>query len=266
MTYSLKDLLYLMARLRDPETGCPWDLKQDFASIVPSTLEEAYEVADAIERNDMAHLKEELGDLLFQVVFYAQLGKEADHFDFDAVVDELTRKLIARHPHVFPSGNLQSVRTEEGGFDTDVSGQWESLKAMEREKKGYASVLDDVPMALPAIQRAQKLQKRASTVGFDFSTVESAMDKVREELAEVEVEVAAGDRHALADELGDLLFAVVNVARIAGYDAESLVRRTNKKFAHRFEKMAAKLAQEGLALEDASLEQMEAAWINIKQR
>lgn len=266
MTYTLEDLLYLMSRLRDPVSGCPWDIKQSFGSIVPSTLEEAYEVADAIERSDFPHLKEELGDLLFQVVFYAQLGKESGLFDFSLIVDSLVKKLIARHPHVFPDGNLTAVREQTRLADVDVSGQWENLKAEERNAKGMRSVLADVPVALPAIQRAQKLQKRAATVGFDFPDVASAMDKVREELQEVEEEVVSGDRQAIADELGDLLFAVVNVARIAGFDAESLVRSTNRKFTNRFEKMAHSLAEEGLALEQATLEQMEAAWVRIKQR
>lgn len=266
MSFTLKDLLYLMSRLRDPETGCPWDVKQSFFTIVPSTLEEAYEVADAIERGDFDHLREELGDLLFQVVFYAQLGKEAGHFDFSGIVDGLTRKLIARHPHVFPGGDLHAIQDQLGLQESQISGQWESLKAKERSDKGQASVLDDVPVALPAIQRAQKLQKRASTVGFDFSAVETAMDKVREELGEVEAEVVSGDKNALADELGDLLFAVVNVVRLGGFDAESLLRNTNRKFSHRFELMAHHLLAQGLTLEEASLDQMETAWATIKHR
>lgn len=266
--YRLDDLLYLMARLRDPKAGCPWDLAQNFASIVPSTLEEAYEVADTIERADFDHLPEELGDLLFQVVFYAQLGKEQGRFDFDAIVHGLTAKLIQRHPHVFADGSLYGEPRAVGISNDEIKGQWENLKQSEREAKGKRGLLDDVPVNLPSVSRAQKLQKRASRVGFDFQTVQAAMEKVREEMAEVEQEVVQldGRAHAaLGEELGDLLFAVVNVCRLGHFDAEALLRQTNRKFEQRFSRMHERIEQQGLSLEQASLEQMEQAWQQIKK-
>lgn len=285
--YQLSDLLYLMARLRDPSTGCPWDVKQTFATIVPSTLEEAYEVADAIENGDYDHLKEELGDLLFQVVFYAQLGKEQGYFDFEGLVSALTGKLISRHPHVFPNGDLSE--SSEMDARVDVKAQWEQIKADERAKKGRAGPLADVPLALPSVTRAQKLQKRAGNVGFDFQTLAAAMEKVREELAEVETELStllalenarglgapvndgqdqqkAEVEKALGEELGDLLFSVVNVCRIGKYDAEGLLRATNRKFESRFNQMADELSRSGKSLEAASLDEMEAAWQSAKRK
>lgn len=267
--YQLADLLYLMARLRDPQGGCPWDLAQDFASIVPSTLEEAYEVADAIERADFEHLPEELGDLLFQVVFYAQLGGEQEAFDFASIVHGLTVKLIQRHPHVFAGGSLRGDPVAVAASSDDIKGQWEAIKQAERSAKGRQGLLDDVPVNLPSVSRAQKLQKRASRVGFDFATVQAAMEKVREEMAEVEQEVARldGEAHAaLGEELGDLLFSVVNVCRLGQFDAESLLRQTNRKFEQRFNRMHAQLLQQGLDLDQASLAQMEQAWQQIKKQ
>ena len=269
--YSLADLLYLMQRLRDPETGCPWDVSQTFATIVPSTLEEAYEVADAIEQGDFEHLKEELGDLLFQVVFYAQLGREQGYFDFDALVSTLTEKLVARHPHVFPSGQLRDrVVGSQTDADLDVKAQWEAIKVKEREKKGHQGVFADVPLSLPSVTRAQKLQKRAANVGFDFETPQAAMEKVREELAEVEQELAAhaSDEYhaALGEELGDLLFSVINVCRLGKFDAESLLRATNRKFEQRFSHMEKLLVERGYSLNEASIEVMESAWQHAKQQ
>ena len=187
--YQLDDLLYLMARLRDPQYGCPWDLAQDYASIVPHTLEEAYEVADAIERGDFAHLPGELGDLLFQVVYYSQLGQEEGRFDFAAVVDGIVRKLVRRHPHVFPDGDLYGAKDLPRLDDAAIRRRWEEIKAEERAEKAEApaqlSLLDDVPVALPALSRAAKLQKRAAAVGFDWPEPLAVVDKVREELDEV---------------------------------------------------------------------------------
>ena len=188
--YQLDDLLYLMSRLRDPKNGCPWDLKQTFASILPHTLEEAYEVADAIEKQDYAHLKEELGDLLFQVIFYSQLGKEENHFDFPQIIDTLVTKLVRRHPHVFPSGELHSTNNDTPLNDEQIKGRWEAIKQQERDEKAKlqgsqslenTSVLADIPLALPAIQRAEKLQKRAATVGFDWPEPVQVLDKIEEE-------------------------------------------------------------------------------------
>jgi ATP diphosphatase len=232
--YDTDDLLYLMSRLRDPQTGCPWDIKQDYASIVPSTLEEAYEVVDAIEKGDFIHLKEELGDLLFQVIFYSQLGSEDGHFSFAGVVSDLVAKLVRRHPHVFPDGTLKSQIENRHTLPTDVKARWEAIKQQERQAKGAQSVLADVPLNLPALTRAAKLQKRAATVGFDWQDVNGPIAKVREELLEVEGALAAADSRAIEEELGDLLFSVVNVSRFLKIDPEQALRKASKKFEQRF--------------------------------
>lgn len=227
MTYTLDDLLHLMARLRDPQYGCPWDLKQNYASIVPHTLEEAYEVADTIERGDFEHLQGELGDLLFQVVYYSQLAREEGRFEFDGVVDSITRKLIRRHPHVFPTGELYAPVDTPSLSEAQVKSRWEEIKAEERAEKSQPeqlSLLDDVPATLPALSRAAKLQKRAATVGFDWPAALPVLDKVREELDEVLQAMADGDADALEDEVGDLLFAAVNLARHLKQDPEHALR------------------------------------------
>lgn len=261
--YNIDDLLYLMARLRDPEAGCPWDIKQDYASIAPSTLEEAYEVVDAIEKQDFVHLKEELGDLLFQVIFYSQLGKEEQRFDFAAVVSDLVAKLIRRHPHVFPEGTLQSRVDNRHTLPVDVKARWEAIKQEERAAKGAQGLLADVPLNLPALSRAAKLQKRAATVGFDWDDVYGPIAKVREELLEVEAELDSGDQAALKEELGDLLFAVVNIARYQKIDPEQALRRANQKFEQRFnyieQHATAPLAQTGI-------DEMNRLWDEAKQR
>ena len=232
--YTIDDLLYLMARLRDPESGCPWDITQDYASIAPSTLEEAYEVVDAIEKQDFDHLKEELGDLLFQVIFYSQLGKEEDRFEFAGVVSGLVAKLIRRHPHVFPDGTLHSRVENRHTLSGDVKARWEAIKQQERTEKGAQGLLADVPLNLPALSRAAKLQKRAASVGFDWDDIYGPIAKVREELMEVEAELDSGDEAALEEELGDLLFAVVNIARYQKIDPEQALRLANQKFEQRF--------------------------------
>lgn len=232
--YNVDDLLYLMARLRDPESGCPWDLTQDYASIAPSTLEEAYEVVDAIEKQDFVHLKEELGDLLFQVIFYSQLGKEENRFEFAGVVSDLVAKLVRRHPHVFPDGTLHSRVENRHTLPMDVKARWEAIKQQERAEKGANGILADVPLNLPSLSRAAKLQKRAASVGFDWDDVYGPIAKVREELMEVEAELDSGDDVALEEELGDLLFAVVNIARYQKIDPEQALRRANQKFEQRF--------------------------------
>ncbi|MDX1800498.1 MAG: nucleoside triphosphate pyrophosphohydrolase, partial [Marinobacter sp.] len=226
MPYSIDDLKTLMARLRDPETGCPWDTRQTYRTIVPHTLEEAHEVADAIEREDFKHLKDELGDLLFQVIFYGQLGQEDGHFSFDDVVDHLVRKLIRRHPHVFPEGTLESrVEPLDRPDEAEIRANWERIKAEERADApepgagtGDDSVLAGIAGALPAMVRAEKLQRRASHHGFDWPTVEPVFDKLHEEIDELreawanaQADPAAKD--AVEDELGDLLFVCVNLAR-----------------------------------------------------
>src|SRR5690606_21059326 len=202
-----------MARLRDPKSGCPWDIKQSYASIAPSTIEEAYEVVDAIEKQDYVHLKEELGDLLFQVIFYSQIGREEGRFDFAGIVSDLVAKLVRRHPHVFPDGSLHSRVADQSSLPADVKQRWEAIKQEERASKGVKGVLADVPLNLPALTRATKLQKRAASVGFDWDDVQGPIAKVREELLEVEEALATGNQNAIAEELGDLLFAVVNISR-----------------------------------------------------
>ena len=262
--YKLDDLLHLMARLRDPQNGCPWDLKQSYATIVPYTLEEAYEVADTIERGDFDHLREELGDLLFQVVYYAQLAREEGRFEFDAVVDGITRKLVRRHPHVFPDGDLYGKPDPAKLQEAAVKQRWEELKAEERAAKAaepvQLSLLDDVPHALPALSRANKLQKRASQVGFDWADALPVVDKVREELDEVLEAMAGNDAEAQAEEVGDLLFVVVNLARKLKVDPETALRAANAKFERRFRYIETALRDQGRSLEGTSLEEMDELW------
>ena len=267
--YQLNDLLYLMQRLRDPQTGCPWDLQQNYASIVPHTLEEAYEVADAIERGDFEHLPGELGDLLFQVVFYSQLAKEEGRFDFAGVVDGITRKLVRRHPHVFPAGDLHAVADAQAVAEAAVKQRWEELKAEERAGKAAApqqlSLLDDVPTALPALSRAGKLQKRAAQAGFDWPEALPVLDKVREELDEVLEAMATEDAAAISDELGDLLFAVVNLSRHLKVDAETALRQASAKFERRFRGIEQRLRERAVAIENCTLEQLDVLWAEVKQ-
>jgi len=267
--YQLNDLLYLMQRLRDPQTGCPWDIKQNYASIVPYTLEEAYEVADAIERGDFEHLSGELGDLLFQVVFYSQLATEDGRFGFAEVVDGITRKLVRRHPHVFPAGDLHAVADAQTLAEAGVKQRWEELKAEERAEKSSApqqlSLLDDVPNTLPALSRASKVQKRAAQVGFDWPEALPVLDKVREELDEVLEAMAAGDQAAITDELGDLLFAVVNLTRHLKVDGEAALRQATAKFERRFRGIEQRLRERSVAIENCTLEQLDTLWAEVKQ-
>ncbi len=268
--YQLDDLLHLMARLRDPQSGCPWDLKQTYASIVPYTLEEAYEVADAIERADFEHLPGELGDLLFQVVYYSQLGREEGLFDFAQVVDGITAKLIRRHPHVFPGWRSVWLAGCARLGEAAIKQRWEQIKAEERAERAaepqQLSLLDDVPQALPALNRAGKLQKRAAQVGFDWPDALPVVDKVREELDEVLEAMASGDAAAQGEELGDLLFAVCNLARHLKVDPEQALRAANHKFERRFRhiEQALRDAQQDFAA--CSLEQLDALWGEAKQR
>lgn len=267
--YTVDDLLYMMSRLRDPETGCPWDLKQSFDTIVPYTLEEAYEVADAIQKKDFPHLKEELGDLLFQVIFYAQMGKEQSHFEFGDIVHTLVTKLVRRHPHVFPSGELHSENNDQVLTDEQIKQKWEEIKAQERAEKEASdasnnqainSILSDIPDALPALQRAEKLQKRAATVGFDWPEASQVLDKIEEEIAELRVAMANDDQAEIQDELGDLMFAMTNLARHVNVKSEMAIRSTNQKFVKRFQFIESRLSEQSKSLEDATLEEMEALW------
>lgn len=267
--YQLPDLLHLMARLRDPQHGCPWDLQQNYASVVPHTLEEAYEVADAIESGDFDHLPGELGDLLFQVVYYSQLAREEGRFDFATVVDAITRKLVRRHPHVFPDGDLYGSPELPRLDEAAIKQRWEEIKAEERAEKAAApeqlSLLDDVPAALPALSRAAKLQKRAAQVGFDWPEALPVVDKVREELDEVLVAMSENDAEAVAEELGDLLFVVVNLARHLKVDPENALRGANGKFERRFRFIEQALRQAGRPIENCTLQELDALWDAAKR-
>lgn len=267
--YQLNDLLYLMARLRHPDGGCPWDLQQDFASIVPHTLEEAYEVADAIEREDFAHLPSELGDLLFQVVYYSQLGQEQQLFDFSTVVHSITAKLVRRHPHVFPEGDLYGQMQAVTVGTEQVKERWEDIKQQERaeqaEPEQVVSTLADIPLNLPALSRALKIQKRAANVGFDWSSLAPVLDKVSEELQEVRDAIASAEPAAISEELGDLLFATVNVARHLKVDPETALRAANIKFSQRLQYVEQQAHQQGMAISDCSEAQLDALWSLAKQ-
>ena len=260
-THDLHDLLAVMARLRDPDTGCPWDVKQSFETIAPYTIEEAYEVADAIAQDDMDGLKDELGDLLLQVVYHAQMASEDERFVFADVVDAITRKMIRRHPHVF-----EDASRREEFITTDL---WDRIKRQETAARGddadAKSVLADVPVGLPGLTRAVKLQKRAAKVGFDWPDLAPVLAKVDEELAELKEVLAADDdgtasKARAAEEFGDLLFVMANVARHLGVDPEAALRGANAKFVRRFESIEAALASQGRGPEDATLEEMDALW------
>ena len=247
-------LLAIMAALRTPKTGCPWDLEQNFSTIAPYTIEEAYEVADAIARGDLTDLKEELGDLLLQVVFHARMAEELGAFDFGDVVEVLTAKLIRRHPHVFGDEGSQTPQA--------VEGLWERIKAEEKAARGgaeNAGALAGVPVALPALTRALKLQAKAGKVGFDWNDPRAVLHKIREEADEIEAALD-GDATEAAGEVGDLLFAAVNLARHLRADPEAVLRRTNRKFERRFAAIEQALAAEGKKPQDATLAEMDALW------
>jgi MazG family protein len=266
MSDSLQRLLAIMARLRDPERGCPWDLEQDFSSIAPYTLEEAHEVADAIARGDWRNLEEELGDLLLQVVFHAQMAQEKGWFSFEDVARGIADKMVRRHPHVFPGGRLDGENT---AIDSaGVVANWESIKAAEKAARGErpTRLLDGVGSGLPGLARAEKLQKRAGRVGFDWNDPRAVLAKLREEIDEIEAELDGGDRAAREDELGDLLFCVVNLARHLDLDSEMALKRANAKFERRFAYIEDRLAAQGLQFTDVSLERMEALWTEAKQQ
>lgn len=251
-------LLALMARLRDPKGGCPWDLEQNFATIAPYTIEEAYEVADAISRGDLAALKDELGDLLFQVVFHAQMAAEQGAFTFDDVAEAVIGKMTRRHPHVFGTADIKTA-----GAQTKA---WEEAKAQERAAKpGYKSILDDVPLALPALARAEKLTKRASRVGFDWKTPDKVLEKLKEEMSEFTQSIENNHDHAeREDEFGDILFVLANYARLYGIDPENALRRTNDKFVRRFQFIEQELERKGVPLADAGLARMDELWNEAK--
>lgn len=264
--YCLEDLLYLMERLRDPANGCPWDIKQSNETIAASTIEEAYEVVDAIEQQQTDQLREELGDLLFQIVFYSQMAREEGAFDFNVVVDGITQKLIHRHPHVFPDGSLTSISPIKTRDQHSIATQWEALKAEERKAKGHTGLLDDIPVALPATTRAAKLQKRAANVGFDWQNIEDVFAKVEEELDEVKEAVSSGDSVHVEEELGDLLFMVVNTCRHLKADPETVLRRANRKFERRFAHIERQVTQTGGDWDEYSLEQLDSLWNEAKRQ
>lgn len=265
-TAAIDRLLTVMAKLRDPESGCPWDIEQTFETIAPYTIEEAYEVADAIARGDMKDLKEELGDLLLQVVYHSQMaseGRGADGgddaetgFTFDDVANAIADKMIRRHPHVFGDGTVENAAAQ--------SRAWEDVKAEERRLKGKTerdSLLDDVPIGLPALTRAEKLQKRAARGGFDWPEVRQVLDKIEEELGEFKAELTANSSaDRLEDELGDVLFTIANLARHLKIDPEEALRRTNRKFERRFRAIERALEKDGRAMQDTPLDQLETLW------
>ncbi|KAB7782969.1 nucleoside triphosphate pyrophosphohydrolase [Methylorubrum populi] len=260
----------LMARLRDPERGCAWDVEQTAATIVPYTIEEAYEVADAVERGDRADLRDELGDLLLQVVFQARIAEEEGAFGFDDVAEAICAKLIRRHPHVFDTSGAFLPPDERPTDPAAIKAAWDVIKAEERAEKaaagkGETGPLAGVSRALPALARADRISKRAAAVGFDWPNAVQVLAKVREEVDEVEESLGAGEPDAVFEEIGDLLFSVANLARHAGVDPEEALRRGTLKFERRFSAMANRLAAEGRALQDTPLPAMEAAWQAVKR-
>jgi tetrapyrrole methylase family protein/MazG family protein/ATP diphosphatase len=252
-------LLSVMARLRNPDGGCPWDLEQDFASIAPYTIEEAYEVADAIQRGDMEDLREELGDLLFQVVFHSQMAEEQGAFRFEDVAAGMADKMVRRHPHVFGDAEERDAESQTRA--------WEAQKAAERAEKlkDDPSVLANVPLALPALTRAEKLMKRAARVGFDWPTIDGVFAKIDEELTEAREAVDDGDAAHIAEEIGDLLSTVVNLARKLDVDPEAALRASNAKFERRFRYIEQRLGETGSSVDEADLDAMEALWLEAKR-
>lgn len=266
-TPSIDKLRWIMKSLRDPESGCPWDLKQDFASITRHTIEEAYEVVDAIEQKDYSALEKELGDLLFQVIFYSQLGEEGAYFSFDSVIAAICEKLIRRHPHVFSDLDFTS--------DEQIKANWENEKIKERQQKHLSeseqstqvSILADIPKSLPALAQAAKIQKRCAHVGFDWHNINDVFAKVKEEVAEVEAELTNADNEkALAEELGDLMFAVVNVCRHAKQDPETLLRHANQKFTKRFQQVEQQVTDSGKSFTEHNLDELEVYWQAVKRQ
>lgn len=259
---AFRELAQIMARLRDPVAGCPWDLEQDFATIAPYTIEEAYEVADAIERGDMGELRDELGDLLFQVMFHSRMAEEAGAFALADVVAAINDKMLRRHPHVFGEDR-------DGRSADEQTVAWETLKAAERAKKSAANVapsaLDGVARALPALLRAEKLQKRAARTGFDWTETPPIFDKLEEEIAEVKEAMASGDADAVEDEVGDLLFVVANLARRLSVDPEQALRKANAKFERRFRAMESEAARDAVDFVSLSLDEQEAYWQRVKR-
>ena len=262
---SIEKLIDIMRALRDPKSGCPWDLEQDFQSLIPYTLEESYEVADAIERNDFDDIKSELGDLLFQIVFYSQLAKEQEAFEFKDVAQAISDKLIRRHPHVFADAIVKDA--------AEQTKEWEKIKQKEREEKAegnssHLSILDDVSRTLPSLMRSEKLQKRAAKEGFDWPSINDVMVKVREEVSEVQQELDAKtqDKEKIEDEIGDLFFSCINLSRHAGLDAEQCVRKANLKFERRFRELEKTANNKGMQVNEINTDDLEKLWQEVKSR
>ena len=252
----LKELIITFRKLRDPISGCPWDKEQDFKSIASSAIEESYEVADAIEREDYEGLKAELGDLLFQIVFHSEMAKEKNLFTLEDIVDELNSKLIRRHPHVFGDGDVKDAK--------DSLRIWEDIKAEERSSKNLNSVIDDVPKNLPSLTRTKKLQKRATRVGFDWKNSEDIIAKVDEEIAELKAEIDKTNKDGIAEEIGDIFFTLIRLSGYYGLEPEDIIRKTNLKFENRFRKMENEAKSMNKSLEKMNLEELENIWQKIK--
>lgn len=273
---TIETLLEIMSMLRDEQYGCPWDRQQSFATIAPHTLEEVYEVIDTIEAGDYLHLKAELGDLLFQIVFYAQLGKEQGLFEFNDIVEAIANKLLRRHPHVFPEAKMENFGKAEALSMEDIEGNWERIKAGERnadpaqrEVKGnssYTGILDDIPKALPALLRAGKLQKRAANEGFDWQDSSGVIDKLKEETEELQAAIRSGNEEDIEDEFGDLLFTCVNLARHLKKNPEFALRRANEKFETRFQEMESLINKAGKTPSELDIETLEEYWSLAKHR
>lgn len=264
--YGIEDLLQLMACLRDSVHGCPWDLQQSYQDIVPFTLEEAYEVADAIERGAFDELPGELGDLLFQVVFYARIAQEEGRFGFSDVVHQLVSKLLIRHPHVFPDATLASFGKADDASLDEIKSRWESQKARERSARGQQGMFDDVPMNLPALARAQKIQKRARAVGYDWADLDGVLDKLTEELTELQAARRDGTPEEITEELGDVLFTVVSLGRHLGVDNEQALRLATQKFETRMQRVVEIVAAEAVDLETADDDLKNTLWARAKGR
>lgn len=270
---AIHKLLQVMAMLRDKQNGCPWDLEQSIASLAAYTLEEVYEVVDAIESADMGQLRDELGDLLFQIVFYAQIAGEQGQFDFQDIARAITDKLIRRHPHVFPGGELAQFGARHDITAEEVVVNWESIKQAERDAKNkpgsaaqaQASILDDVPRAMPALERARKLQKRAANVGFDWPNMEPVLAKLKEEIAEFEAAAGSEGPVRMAEEMGDMLFALVNIARHCQIEPEMALRGANQRFETRFRWIETTLQAQGRQPQDLTLQELDELWEAAKR-
>ncbi|MBF1255172.1 MAG: nucleoside triphosphate pyrophosphohydrolase [Haemophilus sp.] len=259
MRYSIQDFIQLIAQLRNPNGGCPWDLKQNYDSMIPCLTEETYEVIDAIQKKDITNLREELGDLLLQVVFFSQLASEDGYFTFDDVLNDVSEKIVRRHPHVFGDATA--------GNEEEALARWNSIKAQEKSAQKQQSILDNVPNAFPALLRAQKMQKQCSKIGFDWNELEPVFAKVEEELKEVRDEVNQTPRNQerIEEEIGDLFFATVNLSRHLKCNAEEALRKANNKFEQRFRKVEGKSLERGVSLKDLSLTEMDILWDEVKK-